>query len=76
MVKYKVNLNTEEQETLRTITSVGKHSARKIKRANILLMSYPTIYRGRDCSTIISEHVNGLSHQALFCRIWLGRGSS
>lgn len=44
MVKYKVVLNTEEQEELKAITSFGKHSARKIKRANILLMSHTLQY--------------------------------
>jgi hypothetical protein len=36
--KYKVILNTDEQTELSLITTQGKHSVRKIKRAQILLM--------------------------------------
>jgi transposase len=39
MIQYKVVLNSEEQAALNKITAQGKHSARTIKRANILLMS-------------------------------------
>lgn len=34
---YKVNLTSEEQESLKRITRSGKHAARKIKHAQILL---------------------------------------
>ena len=44
MIKYKVVLNADEQSELEQITSQGKHSARKIKRAQILLMSHAQIY--------------------------------
>lgn len=44
MIKYKVVLNSSEQSELEQITSQGKHSARKIKRAQILLMSHAQIY--------------------------------
>lgn len=39
MAKYKVTLSTEERNELMLITSQGKHSVRKIKRAQILLLS-------------------------------------
>lgn len=54
MVKYKVILNTEEQNTLRAITSVGKHSARKIKRANILLMAHAQQYTEEEIAAQLS----------------------
>lgn len=38
-VKYKVILNENERKELETLTSIGKSSARRIKRAQILLMS-------------------------------------
>lgn len=44
MIKYKVVLNATEQSELEQITSQGKHSARKIKRAQILLMSHAQTY--------------------------------
>jgi len=34
---YPVQLTAEERETLRTITRTGKHSARVIQRAQVLL---------------------------------------
>jgi hypothetical protein len=37
--KYPVELTEEEQEQLRTITLTGKHSARVMQRAQILLWS-------------------------------------
>jgi hypothetical protein len=39
MAKYKVTLTTDERNELTLITSQGKHSLRKIKRAQILLLS-------------------------------------
>lgn len=39
MAKYKVTLTTDERNELTLITSQGKHSVRKIKRAQILLLS-------------------------------------
>jgi len=39
MAKYKVTLTAAEKEELTLITSQGKHSVRKIKRAQILLLS-------------------------------------
>ena len=44
VIKYKVVLNADEQSELEQITSQGKHSARKIKLAKILLMSHAQIY--------------------------------
>ncbi len=37
-VKYVVELNTEEREALVVLTSKGKESARKLKRAQLLLL--------------------------------------
>jgi transposase len=37
--KYVVELSDDEKSTLRRMTTMGKASARKIKRANILLLS-------------------------------------
>ena len=48
MTKYKVVLSPSEQSELEAITSQGKHSARKMKRAQILLMSHTQIYRDED----------------------------
>jgi transposase len=39
VLKYEVSLDKEQKEFLRRITSKGKESARKIKRANILLLA-------------------------------------
>src|SRR3990167_9454035 len=39
MAKYKVTLTTDERNELTLITSQGKHAVRKIKRAQILLLS-------------------------------------
>ena len=58
MVKYKVILNTEEQETLRAITSVGKHSVRKIKRANILLMTHNPQYTEEEIAAQLSVSIS------------------
>ena len=37
--KYNVSLNQEQREYLANLTSKGKDSARKIKRANILVLA-------------------------------------
>jgi transposase len=39
VLKYKVRLDNDQKKFLKTITSKGKESARKIKRANILLLA-------------------------------------
>jgi transposase len=39
MKKYEVELTKEEQALLRKLVSKGKESARKIKRANVLLLA-------------------------------------
>ena len=36
-IRYIVELSEEERSTLRGLTSAGKHAARKVKRAQILL---------------------------------------
>lgn len=38
-VKYVVELNNEERDTLKKLTSKGKESARKLKRAQLLLLA-------------------------------------
>lgn len=52
--KYKVILNTDEQTELNLITTQGKHSVRKIKRAQTLLMSHAQIYRDEDIAESLS----------------------
>lgn len=52
--KYKVTLNTDEHITLKLITTQGKHSVRKIKRAQTLLMSHAQIYRDEDIAESLS----------------------
>jgi len=39
VLKYEVSLNEEQREYLKSITNKGKESARKIKRAHILLLA-------------------------------------
>ena len=55
MIKYKVILSATELEQ---ITSQGKHSARKIKRAQILLMSHSQIYRDEDIAELLSISIS------------------
>jgi transposase len=38
-VKYVIDLATEERDYLRDITTKGKHAARKVRRAHILLLA-------------------------------------
>lgn len=54
MIKYKVVLSSVEQSGLEQITSQGKHSARKIKRAQILLMSHAQMYTDEDIAELLS----------------------
>jgi transposase len=54
MIKYKVVLSADEQSELKQITSQGKHSARKIKRAQILLMSNSQSYSDEDIAELLS----------------------
>ena len=54
MTKYKVVLSSSEQSELEEITSQGKHSARKIKRAQILLMSHAQTYTDEDITDLLS----------------------
>jgi transposase len=54
MTKYKVVLSSSEQSELEEVTSKGKHSARKIKRAQILLMSHSRIYTDEDIIELLS----------------------
>jgi hypothetical protein len=44
-IKYKVTLNKKERFELEQLTSQGKSSARRIKRAQILLMSDNGVYK-------------------------------
>ena len=39
VLKYEVCLNKDQREFLKNLTSKGKESARKIKRANVLLLA-------------------------------------
>ena len=52
--KHKVILNTDEQAELKLITTQGKHSVRKIKRAQTLLMSHIQVYRDEDIAESLS----------------------
>ena len=52
--KHKVILNTDEQADLKLITTQGKHSVRKIKRAHTLLMSHTQAYRDEDIAESLS----------------------
>lgn len=53
-IKYKVSLSADEREALEQLTSQGKTSARKIKRAQILLMSDKRGYEDQEISEILS----------------------
>jgi transposase len=53
-IKYKVMLTAEERHGLEDLTSRGKSSARKIKRAQILLMSDKRAYEDQDISELLS----------------------
>lgn len=52
--KYKVILNTDEQTELKLITTQGKHSVRKIKRAQTLLLSHTQSIRDEDIAESLS----------------------
>jgi putative transposase len=39
VLKYKICLNKDQREFLKSLTKKGKQSARKIKRANVLLLA-------------------------------------
>ena len=53
-IKYKVTLSVCEREELEEITSQGKSSARRIKRAQILLLSDNRAYEDQDISDILA----------------------
>jgi transposase len=53
-IKYKVTLTEAERIELKQLTSSGKNSARRIKRAQILLMSDQGAYEEQDISDILS----------------------
>jgi uncharacterized protein YerC len=53
-IKYKVTLSVCEREELEEITSQGKSSARRIKRAQILLLSDNRAYEDQDISGILA----------------------
>ncbi len=53
-IKYKVTLNADERSELGQITSQGKHPARRIKRAQILLMSDDRAYEDQEIAEILS----------------------
>lgn len=53
VIKYKVVLSAAEQSELDQITSQGKHSARKIKRAQILLMSHAQLYTDENIAELL-----------------------
>ena len=52
--KYLIELTAEEKENLKSITSKGKESARKIKRAQILLMADELAYQDKEIAESIS----------------------
>lgn len=54
MIKYKVVLTAEEKHELEKITSQGKHSARKIKRAQILLLADSGLYLEETIAELVS----------------------
>lgn len=53
-VSYKVTLHADEKAALEQLTSQGKSSARKIKRAQILLMSNNREYEAQEIAEILS----------------------
>jgi len=53
-IKYKVTLNVDERVELEKITSQGKSSARRIKRAQILLMSDKRSYEDQDIAEVLA----------------------
>ncbi len=53
-IKYKVTLNVDERVELEKITSQGKSSARRIKRAQILLMSDKHSYEDQDIAEVLA----------------------
>ena len=53
-VKYKVTLNEVERLELEQLTSSGKSAARRIKRAQVLLMSDHGAYEDHEISDILS----------------------
>jgi transposase len=59
--KYLIELSTEEQQQLQDITTKGKASARKIKRAQILLMANGLAYQDK----AIAEHI-GVSTSTIY----------
>lgn len=52
--KYKVTLNRDERFALEKLTSSGKHSSRRIKRAQILLLDNNKTYDDQKISDILS----------------------
>jgi len=51
--KYTVKLTQKQRKNLQSMVSKGKHSARVIKRANILLLADKK-YKGKDIARIVS----------------------
>jgi len=54
VAKYKVELTEEEESFLKGLVNQGKTSARKIKRANILLKSNECCYEVKDIEEMLS----------------------
>ena len=57
-VKYKVTLSIDERCELEKITSIGKNSARLIKRAQVLLMSDQKAHCDQEISDILSVSIS------------------
>jgi transposase len=57
-IKYKVTLNKKERFELEQLTSQGKSSARRIKHAQILLMSDNGVYEDPEISDILSISIS------------------
>lgn len=53
-IKYKVTLNQDERAELEQLTEQGKHSARRIRRAQILLMSDNRAYEDQEIAEILN----------------------
>ena len=72
-IRYHVELTEAERCELTALLNGGKHSARKLKRAQILLAADSGVSRSKPASALVVPPV--LSYQAPFRRRRVGGGA-
>lgn len=75
MVKYRVNLNEVERETLKGMVSTGKRKATTIQKAQVLLASDETVQRQSETTISEAYHLSVKSVERIrrqFCERGMG----